>query len=147
VSIYKPYHLLLIAALSLLISAFLSRKATIDLQFHDTYFVIDHVQFYLLLSVPVFILWGIYMFTRNILLSRPLTWIHVALSLLTIAVFICLPLFSYPARYVNVSPWRSFNEFHRVNEIVAGAAIVFTLAQLTLIFNIVGGLVRWLRRR
>jgi heme/copper-type cytochrome/quinol oxidase subunit 1 len=144
--LYKPYQVLLLAALSLLIGGFLSAKGTIDLRFHDTYFVIDHVQFYLLLSIPAFILWTIYLLARNILLSQLMTWIHVALTLLAIGAFICLPLFSYPARYVDVSPWSTFNEFQRTNQIMAGIALIFTLAQLILIFNIVGG-VRRLRRK
>jgi heme/copper-type cytochrome/quinol oxidase subunit 1 len=146
-SIYKPYQLLLLAALSLLISGFLSVKGTIDLHFHDTYFVIDHVQFYLILSIPAFVLWTIYLLTRNILLSQLMTWVHVALTLLAIGAFICLPLFSYPPRYVDVSPWSTFNEFQRTNQIMAGIALIFTLAQLILIANIVGGIVRRLRRR
>jgi heme/copper-type cytochrome/quinol oxidase subunit 1 len=146
-SIYKPYQLLLLAALSLLISGFLSAKGTIDLHFHDTYFVIDHVQFYLILSLPAFVLWTIYLLTRNILLSHLMTWVHVALTLLAIGAFICLPLFSYPARYVDVSPWSTFNEFQTTNKIIAGIALIFTLARLILIVNIVGGIVRRLSRR
>jgi heme/copper-type cytochrome/quinol oxidase subunit 1 len=146
-SIYKPYHLLLLAALSLLISSFLSSKGTLDIHVHDTYFVIAHFEFNLALAILAFILWAIYMLTRNLPLSSLLTWIHVVLTLLALGLFISLPLFGYPEKYLDISPWGNFNELNRANEIVAVIIISFTLAQLILVVNIFRGLFRRLRKR
>jgi hypothetical protein len=146
-SLYKPYHLLLLAGLSLLVCALFSTNESINVHVHDTYVVMTHSFFYGTFAVLSFLFWSIYILTRRLLLSNLLTWLHVVLTLLAMALFICIPLFSYPRRYVDVTPWSGFNEFHRTNEIVVGSTIIFTVAQLMLVVNIVGGLFRRARRR
>ena len=143
-SIYKPYHLLLLAGLSLLISALIPTDQTLDIHVHDTYFVIAHSSLYWVFAIFTYFLWGVYVLARNTLFSNWLTWFHVVITLLTVAFFICLPFFGNLPGYIDVSSWLSFNKFQRV---LASIALLFIVAQLMLVMNIVGGLFIWLRNR
>ena len=146
-SIRKPYHLLLLAAVSLSISALFSVEETIDFHFHDTYFVVAHSSFDWILATLSYFLWGIYFLARKVLLSNTLTLLHVVPTLLAIALFVCLPFFSYRGRYVELSPYSAFNNFHKATQLVAASAIVFIIAQLFFVVNIFGGVFNWLKKK
>ncbi|MGZ3951335.1 MAG: hypothetical protein ACXVBZ_08060 [Flavisolibacter sp.] len=146
-SIRKPYHQLLLAGVSLLISASISTKETIDFHVHDTYIVVTRSSFYWVLAMLTYLLWAIYFLTRKVLLSNTLIWLHVVPTVIAIALFICVPFLSYPDRYVDLSPFSAFNRAYRATQLLVGAALVFMLAQVFLVVNIAGGVFNWLRRR
>ena len=146
-SIYRPYHLLLLAGIALLISALIPTEETMDLHVHDTYIVTTRSSFYWALAMLTYLLWGICFLTRKVLLSNTLTWLHVIPTLVVIVLFICLPLFSFHRRYLDLTPWSTFNELEGIKVVLASAAIVFIIAQILLIVNLVGGVFNWLRKK
>ena len=147
-SIYRPYHLLLLAGIALFISALISTKETIDFHVHDTYIVATRSSFFWVLALFTYLLWSIYFLTRKVLLSNKLTWLHVVPTLVAIALFICLPHFSfYDRSYLDLTPWTTFNKFQGTREVSVIVAIIFIIAQLLLIVNLVGGVFNWVRKR
>lgn len=145
--IRKPYHLLLLAGISLFISALISTKETIDFHFHDTYFVVTGSFFYWVLAIIVYVLWGIYFLSRKVLHSNTLTWFHVVPTLIAIALFSCAPFFGYPGRFVDLSPFSAFGRIHRATQFLAVGAIVFIIAQFLLVVNIAGGVYNCLKKK
>ncbi len=54
---------------------------------HDTYFIIAQTHIFLLLAILAFVVWSFYFLTNKMLYSKALTWTHVIITILTLALF------------------------------------------------------------
>jgi cytochrome c oxidase subunit 1 len=143
---FTPAMLFAIGFVSLFISGGLTGiflgDSTIDIQVHDTYFVVAH--FHLVMGVAsVFGMFaGIYhwfpkMFGRY--MNPWLGYVHFWITLPG-AYFIFWPMYyeglaGMPRRYYDFSMWTTFNQWEGLNTFISAVAIVVFATQLVFVWN------------
>lgn len=143
---FTPAMLFAIGFVSLFISGGLTGiwvgNSTIDIHVHDTYFIIAH--FHLVMGVAAFfgMFAGVYqwypkMFGRY--LNNTLAYIHFWVTLIG-AYLIFWPmhymgLAGVPRRYLDFSPWTTFNKFGDLNRMISIVTIVVFAVNLMFVFN------------
>ncbi|MFT3846293.1 MAG: cbb3-type cytochrome c oxidase subunit I [Lacibacter sp.] len=143
---FTPGMLFAIGFVSLFISGgltgiFLGNSA-LDIQLHDTYFVIAHFHIVMGVASMFGMLAGIYhwypkMFGRY--MNNSLGYIHFWITMIG-AYVIFWPmhyegLAGMPRRYYKYDIWESFKQFGTLNQIISIAAIIVFLAQFLFIIN------------
>ena len=116
--------------------------STIDIQLHDTYFVVAHFHLVMGVSAMFGMFAGIYhwfpkMFGR--FMSPMLGYIHFWVTLLS-AYLIFWPMYyeglaGMPRRYFDFSGWISFNQFGGLNIFISAVAMLAFAAQLVFLYN------------
>ena len=140
----RPYNLLLIATILLLVASLFVLNETLDIHLHDTYYIIPTA--YALWAIVLFLilLWIIYLVTNRWLFSKSLVWLHVVISTAA-SLFIVIYLLNFrgiagmPRRYVDYDEWDMFRQYREsivVSVMVLGGGVFVYLV------NLVAGLVR-----
>ena len=125
-------HKVIWSVLPLLLGlSILGFNKTIDLQFHDTYFVISWLHIGALLSITFSILGLVYWWFRNTQLIQWMTIVHVITTLIFALLFFALLVFS---KYFML---RSILVASKVAYIVVFSLGLFILGQIAFVFNIV----------
>jgi len=145
--IQRPYHLLLVAAIILLITSFIEWNYYIDIHLHDTYYVLPAPWIYWEGVVIAALLWVVYHLTFRILLQKALTWIHI---IVTIISPILLRIWYHFFEIYSPVP-----HYYIAGDLYAGASInlvviiliFFVTAQVLFLVNLIGGAVRALVRK
>jgi cytochrome c oxidase subunit I len=116
--------------------------STIDIQLHDTYFVVAHFHLVMGISAMFGMFAGIYhwypkMFGR--FMSPVLGYIHFWITL-TAAYLIFWPMYyeglaGLPRRYYDYSNWSSFNQFAGLNIFISSVAMVSFAVQIVFVVN------------
>ena len=145
----RPYDLLLwIVILLIAVSLFVWNK-TIDLLFHDTYFILSISHVFWATAIWLIFIWILYVLTRRILYSKILTRIHVVVTIVSIICFLFVLLYGVdyykglaglPRRYYDYSGWDSFIQQSKTltwSSIILGIMI---LSQFFYIANLLLGL-------
>lgn len=143
---FTPAMMFAIGFVSLFISGGLTGiflgNSTIDIQLHDTMFVIAH--FHIVMGVASFfgMFAGVYhwypkMFGRY--LNNTLGYIHFWVTIVG-AYLIFWPmhyegLAGVPRRYLDLRGWVSFNQFDNLNKMISIVSIIVFAVQLLFIFN------------
>src|SRR5215469_5606311 len=143
---FTPAMLFAIGFVSLFISGGLTGiflgNSTLDIDLHDTMFVVAH--FHIVMGVASFfgMFAGVYhwfpkMFGRY--LNSTLGYIHFWVTLIG-AYLIFWPmhyegLAGMPRRYLDVSNWHSFNQFGGLNRFISTVALITFAVQLLFVFN------------
>jgi cytochrome c oxidase subunit I len=143
---FTPATLFALGFVSLFISGGLTGiflgNSTIDIHLHDTKFVVAH--FHIVMGVASFfgMFAGVYhwfpkMFGRY--LNNTLGYLHFWVTMVG-AYMIFWPmhyegLAGSPRRYLNVSPWVSFNKFQELNQMITIVSVVVFAVQLMFVFN------------
>ncbi|HEY4111972.1 cytochrome c oxidase subunit I [Puia sp.] len=143
---FTPAMLFAIGFVSVFISGGLTGiylgDSTIDIQLHDTYFVVAH--FHLVMGVAAMfgMFAGIYhwfpkMFGRmmNPWLGTLHFWITLASAYLIFWPMYYEGLAGMPRRYFDFSGWVSFNQFEGLNAFISAVAIVAFSTQLVFLIN------------
>ena len=66
----RPYNLLLLSAILILIASFFSFEQTLDIHLHDTYFVITLRQIFRYATIALLVLWVLYKLTNRSKFSK-----------------------------------------------------------------------------
>lgn len=143
---FTPSMLFAIGFVSMFISGGLTGiwlgNSTIDIHVHDTYFVIAH--FHLVMGVSAFfgMFAGVYhwfpkMFGRY--LNNTLGYIHFWVMMIG-AYLIFWPmhymgLAGVPRRYLDFTPWTTFNKFSELNKMISIVTIIVFAVSLLFVFN------------
>jgi hypothetical protein len=135
----------LVEALLLVILGFIARTSTIDIHLHDTYIVIYSRLICFALASVMFVYALIYFFTQRSLLISIFSWLHFWGTTASM----CLIFFYLPTetdipvvrRYIDMSLWQKFNW-----PVTLGIK-VFLIANAFLVVNLIGGLVKRIKRR
>lgn len=144
----RPYHLLLFTGLALISTSFFvsDNNHVVDLHFSDTYIIIPLTYIFWLSAIIALIVWGIYLLTNIILYSKALSWIHISITILTLAIFV-LSLYSgkhifnqTPKRYYDFSIWDSSGTYSRYNIAFVIITGLFIIGQIVFIINFLTGL-------
>jgi cytochrome c oxidase subunit 1 len=143
---FTPAMLFSIGFVSLFISGGLTGiwlgNSTLDIQLHDTYFVVAH--FHLVMGVAAMfgMFAGIYhwfpkMFGRfmNNMLGYIHFWITLIGSYLIFWPMHYMGLAGMPRRYFDYSQWMQFSQFGDLNQKITYTAIIVFTVQLTFIIN------------
>jgi len=123
--------------------------STIDIQLHDTYFVVAHFHLVMGVSAMFGMFAGIYhwfpkMFGR--FMSPVLGYIHFWITLLS-AYLIFWPMYyeglaGMPRRYFDFTGWVSFNQFGELNIFISAVAMLAFAAQLVFLYNFFSSIFR-----
>jgi cytochrome c oxidase subunit I len=131
--------------------------STLDIQLHDTYFVIAHVHLLFLFGMLFLGFAAVYFFFSTVTgktLNAPMGYIHFAFTLMAIY-FICWP-FNYaglagmPRRYIDYSGWvNSYRfswvnvyAFSGVNQYTLQAMFLFVCGQVVFLVNLIWSVVK-----
>jgi len=117
-------------------------NSSLDIQLHDTYFVVAHFHLVMGVSAVFGMFAGIYhwfpkMFGR--FMNPVLGYIHFWVTLIA-AYLIFWPMYyeglaGMPRRYFDFSNWISFNQFDQLNQFISAVAFVSFFTQLLFIAN------------
>src|SRR6201989_1980272 len=143
---FTPGMLFAIGFVSLFISGGLTGiflgNSTLDIHLHDTKFIVAH--FHIVMGVASFfgMFAGVYHWYPKLFgryLNNTLGYIHFWVTL-TGAYLIFWPmhymgLAGVPRRYLDLSPWTSFNKFGDLNRFISTVAVIVFAVQLLFVFN------------
>lgn len=138
----KPYLILWGCIPVLILISLLASNDTLDINVHDTYFVIDYYHIVILLSIPLSILaliyWSFYKTNRK--LYQFLTWFHI---IVTTSSFVFLLWYSIFPIDLSIDDSNTvYNTIRLIEFIMIFSILLFLLSQLLFLFNIVSSLFR-----
>ena len=115
---------------------------SIDIQMHDTYFVINSFHAGILFAIVLFIIGGIYWLVKSKKLIDSLTIVHITITIflfLSIVIFFAKPDVVKMALDQNNS---NFEAWKLWNQMIIGGILVWVLSQLIFLVNLVISLIR-----
>jgi len=143
---FTPGMLFSLGFVSLFISGGLTGiflgNSTLDIQLHDTYFVVAHFHIVMGVAGMFGMFAGIYHWFPKIYgryLNNTMSYLHFWVTMIG-AYLIFWPmhyegLAGMPRRYLDYSTWESFNQFSDLNKFISTVAMVVFAVQLMFIFN------------
>jgi cytochrome c oxidase subunit I len=144
---FSPEKAFLLGFLILLIGDLINTlvigKSTLDIQIHDTIFVIANLHllgfFALLFLAFAAVYWGLSRIPGRAM-NAPLAYLHFAFTLIG-AYALAWPmhyegLAGMPRRYIDYSNWPAMYEFERINFFIASTSTLLIFGQLFFVINL-----------
>lgn len=146
----RPYNLLLIAAMIVLLMSAFKTSSIIDIHFYDTYIILPGRMGMWIATFTLLFLWTLYLLTKQILYSITLTWVHVMGTITCVLAMIWLMdllavtgLAGTPRRYYAVSDDDpSYQLFNSPTEAINFLLALLFLMQLFFLLNLALGFYR-----
>jgi hypothetical protein len=132
----KPYNILGIAGLLLLAVCFFLPFQTVAVHFYDTYFVMDMPNTFRNMACMLLALFTLSTLLAGKLHNRMLSWFHVFLTVLSSLTAI---VFLYRASVAYSPSFADWTSFETNNNILVIVILIFSLAQLLFIVNLITG--------
>lgn len=151
----RPYNLLLLTAIVILIASFFVSHEKVDFHLHDTYFIIALAHLFWGTSGLLLILWTLYIFTQRFLFFKFLMWTHVILTIITLVLLVAISFYSnhyyeglagMPRRYYDYGSWDTFLLYNNLTKAVLITFLIIGLGLLAFIINLIFGLFKNLKR-
>jgi len=146
----KPYTLLGIVGFFVAIISFIPIKSdsALDINLHDTYFVITDFSLYRVYAVILLFLWSVYLVANRLIFSRKLTWLHVIATLLPILFFIIIKKHTWgmsgvPRRYYALSEFD--RPYYDIGIYYVAIILSLIIGQLIFLANLIGGTTKYFR--
>jgi heme/copper-type cytochrome/quinol oxidase subunit 1 len=135
----KLYFFLLVLSIILLIAGFFSTEEILDINVHDTYYVIGYKHFYYLISIFSFLLFLVYWIFDKIkfFLLKKLIVIHVFGTLLSV-LGLCFPYYLI----FKTPEFQLFDNYNKTNLCLTISAIFLLVFQLVFLLNILITLIK-----
>jgi hypothetical protein len=136
----QPYVLFIIVALILFIISFFVKEIIVDIHSHDTMYVLSLTHILWMIIILLLLGWLIYKIAARVLWSKYLTWFHVMATLGFFVLFViaCWWQPEPPGQELNYKIIRQ--QLQRERIIISSILIIFIVAQICFLVNIVGGL-------
>jgi len=145
-TIFKTYNFLVLLATLLLIVSFFIPVSNLDINFHDTYYIMTNIQFIRFWVILLFILALFYRLLSRFMAWDTLSWLHILLSILLLLAYLYIQYSYIKSRAViELTNEGSLAYFKRFNTQLAALGLGFLFVQLLPVINLIVGLMK--RRR
>lgn len=141
--LFKTYYFLVLVATIILIVSFFIPVSSLDINFHDTYYVMTNIQFIRLWGILLFILALFYRLLSSYLAWDILSWLHILLSILLLLAYLYTQYsFTKSIAVIELTNEGSLAYFKRFNTQLAAFRLGFIFVQLLPIINLILGLIK-----
>jgi heme/copper-type cytochrome/quinol oxidase subunit 1 len=129
----------------------------VDIHLHDTYFIFRLSYFIWAFYIILLLFWTLCLFTKNILYSNTLSWIHVLLTIVSCILLLIFPsvltnvyeggLASMPRRYYDIGQSKTYSFFSDISQNTFIIACILVVGQFTYLINLVIGIYKRLSKQ
>jgi cytochrome c oxidase subunit 1 len=143
----RPYELLGIMALLMFLVSFVDSNSALDINMHDTYFVIAHAHICWFFSGVLLFLWSMGVLFRRYIWSITLSWVQVILTLISVIAFLKIvvmgvSLSGVPRRYYAFTEFEQQKSWFSTTSVYVFMLLLIVLGQLIFIINVITGFLR-----
>ena len=149
----KPYNLFLLtsAFVGVVTIVLLFSDKSVDIQYHDTYFVIAQWHYTFVFSVLFLLFWLMYKALYRILYSLAFTRTHVFVTLICFILYFSLDIYlsynSIQPRSYTIETIQAFKYFNYLNTFYNALIIILLFAQVVFLINLIIGIMNKLYLR